>query len=295
MSLIHIARNNAVLGQFTEEEIRTGLASGAYLPTDLAWTTGRKDWLPLSQWTEFAATGSKPPPIFTTEEAPMPAMPSWERRSELGVPSAFLKSLGEILKSPDATFSNLSPAGGFGGPLLFLLIPSAISGILNAAVACAVLGSGAESATIPVWVKSLGMAGAAGYFLFSGLIMSLVTAFLYPAISQLFLMLYKGANAGYETTFRAFAYSSGAVAALCIPLNALMLVPVIGMAAIVLIFPIGIYAIVLNCIAVARAQKTDTWRAVMAVLTPILLCCCLYAVATVAMVGIFAGLKSAHP
>ena len=40
MSLIHIARNNAVLGQYAEDAVRDGLANGTFLLSDLAWKEG---------------------------------------------------------------------------------------------------------------------------------------------------------------------------------------------------------------------------------------------------------------
>ena len=93
MSLIHIARNNAVLGQFTEEDVRAGLIAGTYLATDLAWRTGLPQWKPLGEWREFSA--ETPPPLDSSLGAPPTPlfsenMPSWERRKELGIFNAFV-------------------------------------------------------------------------------------------------------------------------------------------------------------------------------------------------------------
>ena len=44
-----IARDGQQLGQFSEEEIRSGLFEGRYLPTDVAWTEGMSDWRPLGE------------------------------------------------------------------------------------------------------------------------------------------------------------------------------------------------------------------------------------------------------
>jgi hypothetical protein len=44
-----IARDGQQLGQFSEEEIRSGLFEGRYQPTDSAWTEGMEDWKPLGE------------------------------------------------------------------------------------------------------------------------------------------------------------------------------------------------------------------------------------------------------
>jgi hypothetical protein len=44
-----IARDGQQLGQFSEEEIRSGLFEGRYMPTDVAWSEGMADWKPLGE------------------------------------------------------------------------------------------------------------------------------------------------------------------------------------------------------------------------------------------------------
>lgn len=44
-----IARDGQQLGQFSEEEVRSGLFEGRYLSTDVAWTEGMTDWKPLGE------------------------------------------------------------------------------------------------------------------------------------------------------------------------------------------------------------------------------------------------------
>jgi hypothetical protein len=44
-----LARDGQQLGQFSEEEIRSGLFEGRYQPTDSAWTEGMEDWRPLEE------------------------------------------------------------------------------------------------------------------------------------------------------------------------------------------------------------------------------------------------------
>lgn len=48
MTTIFISRNREQLGQFTEQEVRTGLQTGQFLETDLAWKEGMAGWEVLS-------------------------------------------------------------------------------------------------------------------------------------------------------------------------------------------------------------------------------------------------------
>ena len=50
-------------------------------------------------------------------------------------------------------------------------------------------------------------------------------------------------------------------------------------------FIAGIYTLVLDCMGLARAHETDTWRAVVAVLLPALLCCGAVALSVFMVVG----------
>lgn len=71
-----VARNSSELGVFTEEEVKAGLSSGNFLPTDLGWTEGMQEWKGLgvlfpagdsSGVAESSAgipAAATPPPVF---------------------------------------------------------------------------------------------------------------------------------------------------------------------------------------------------------------------------------------
>ena len=60
----HIARGGQQVGTFTEEEIRSGLATGRFQSGDLCWTEGMTDWQPVgSKFATPAASPSMPPPV----------------------------------------------------------------------------------------------------------------------------------------------------------------------------------------------------------------------------------------
>jgi uncharacterized membrane protein len=50
MTTIFISRNREQLGQFTEQEVRSGLVTGQFLGTDLAWKEGMAEWQLLSSF-----------------------------------------------------------------------------------------------------------------------------------------------------------------------------------------------------------------------------------------------------
>jgi type II secretory pathway pseudopilin PulG len=68
---IHIGRNNQQLGTFSTEQVLSGLASGQFLPTDIAWHEGLGDWEPLSSLAVLAAA----PPSPVVPPAPAAAPP----------------------------------------------------------------------------------------------------------------------------------------------------------------------------------------------------------------------------
>ena len=73
-------------------------------------------------------------------------------------------------------------------------------------------------------------------------------------------MIVGGANQSFETTFRVLAFTQGST-------GVLQSIPVSGgvLAA--------VWAVVVNCIGLARAHETDTGRAVLAVILAVIVCC----------------------
>jgi hypothetical protein len=88
----------------------------------------------------------------------------------------------------------------------------------------------------------------------------IIGLFIGSAIVHLCLMIVGGANQPFETTFRVLAFSQGST-------GPLQMIPICGGAI------SGVWALVCNCIGLARAHGTDTGRAVLAVLLPLIVCC----------------------
>ena len=93
---IHLARDGAALGIFTEAEISAGLVEGRFYRTDLAWREGMPSWIPLQQWAEFSATAtasSAAEPATFTSPSELP----WETTPGLG---SLFRSAWQLVTKP---------------------------------------------------------------------------------------------------------------------------------------------------------------------------------------------------
>lgn len=64
-----IAREGEQSGPYTLEQIRQMQADGQLLPSDIAWTEGQEDWLPISQIVDVAAPPPPPPQASATPKS----------------------------------------------------------------------------------------------------------------------------------------------------------------------------------------------------------------------------------
>ena len=207
-----------------------------------------------------------------TEEAG-PITPSWERRTEIGFAPALFKTIREVLLDPVTTFRHMPVTGGLGGPLLFVVLLGTVGSIFQGVYSLTGVGlqmifpvldqvTDAEAGMNVVLTVSL--------MILSPLLM-VVGTFIGSGILHLFLMLFGGANRGFEATFRVISYVGGATALL----NA---IPICGG---LILF---VWSMVCETIGAKEAHQTTTWQALLAVITPWLLCCCL-GVALVALLS----------
>jgi hypothetical protein len=269
MAMIHVNRGATSLGTFSEEEVREGLRTGRFAPTDLGWREGMANWQPLSQFPEFGGAASAvpppqivvpPPSAASTAEAAAPrsGLP-WEHRQERGFFTAFIETLSTVLTKPGTAFSVMQTEGGFGEPLLYAIIGGAIGVIVwfifsLCLHAIGFIGTGRET-----WSPILGMT-VSGMFLIWRLVAVAVGPFIFGALVHLSLILLGGAKKTFETTFRVIAFSQGST----MPLQ---LVPCCGGLISLVWF------LVANCIGVARAHEIDNGKATLAVFLPVIICC----------------------
>jgi len=263
--MIHVNRGTTNLGVFSENEVREGLSAGRFAPTDIGWREGMANWQPLSQFPEFggAAAPAVPPvqpgtaPTSTTV-AGRPGLP-WEHRQERGFFNAFIETLTMVLTRPAEAFSVMKRGGGLGEPLIYALIGGCLGGIVSALFSLGFQSIGLFANKNNSLAAITGMGIGFGTIILVPLIIVIVL-FIWSGLAHLCLMVFGGANQPFETTFRVFAFTQGSA-------GPLQIIPLCGG------LISGIWAIVCNCIGLARAQETDTGRAVLAVFSPLIVCC----------------------
>ena len=272
MATIHVARDGANIGTFSTEEVREGLRTGKFLPTDMAWQEGMPDWRPLSQVVpEKPAAGM--PASGTTETSALSVSAAgsstasgsggglpWEHRQELGLVKAYFDTVVMVLTKPAEAFALMKTEGDMMGPMLFALIGGCAGIIVSVLVQLALhsIGFMADRQNAMFGMVVVGL-WSIGYIILSPVIV-IVFLFIGSGILHLCLMIVGGAKKSFETTFRVVCFSSGST-------YLLSMIPFCGgMIAMV-------WNIVVEIIGLARAHETDTGKAAMAVLLPIIVCC----------------------
>lgn len=281
--MIHVARDGAKLGEFTLEQIRAGLTTGQFRPTDLAWQTGMAEWRPLS---EVAGTTSAPPPTgapLTVTATPAPAASGlpWEHRQELGLVKAWFDTVSLVITRPSDAFTMMRPEGGMTDPLLFGLIggcAGAVVSILFQGLMSSIPGFSGNAEVF----RQFGVNHLAFILIYAVLSPLLVVfgLFLGSAILHLCLMLVGGANRSFETTFRVACFTGGSA-------NLFSMIPMCGG------FIALVYSIVLYCIGLSRAHQTTTGKALLAIFLPLIVCCGV-CVLLGAVLGGFGALLNKH-
>jgi hypothetical protein len=277
MAMIHINRSGAGLGTFSEGDVREGLRTGRFIGTDLGWREGMATWQPLSQFAEFAATapGGPPPspapgetptiaPVASTG-SPLISPPArrglpWEDRQGRGFIHAFVETLQMVLARPSEAFAVMRTEGGLGEPLIYALIGGCAGALVSFLFSLGFQSIGliADQQNRLVSLVGLGIGSVA--FIFLAPVFIIIGLFIGAAIIHLCLMIVGGANKSFETTFRVLAFSQGST-------GPLQIIPICGG------LIACIWALVINCIGLARAHETETGRAVLAVLLPLIVCC----------------------
>jgi hypothetical protein len=265
MATIHVARDGANIGSFSTEEVREGLRTGRFLPTDMAWQEGMPDWRPLAQVVPDKPPAATPGSGVTEASAlsvssagPGGGLP-WEHRQELGLVKAFFDTVIMLLTKPAEAFGMMKTEGGLMDPLFFALI-GGCAGMIVAFLFQLVFQSMGFMVNRNSGIFGMGMGTLVVFGFVLMPLMFVCGLFIWSGILHLCLMMLGGAKKPFETTFRVVCFSSGSAYLIAI-------IPFCGR----VVAPI--YNIVLQCMGVARAHETDTGKAVMAVLLPVIVCC----------------------
>jgi hypothetical protein len=265
MAMIHVNRGTTSLGVFSEQEIREGLSAGRFAQTDIGWREGMATWQPLSQFPEFGGTAAPAVPPVQPSAAPTSTTVAgrtglpWEHRQERGFFNAFIETLTMVLTRPAEAFSVMKREGGLGEPLIYALIGGCLGGIVSALFSLGFQSIGLFADRHNSLAAMTGMGIGFGTIILVPLFIVIVL-FIWSGLAHLCLMIFGGATQSFETTFRVFAFTQGSA-------GPLQIIPLCGG------LISGIWAIVCNCIGLARSQETDTGRAVLAVLSPLIVCC----------------------
>jgi hypothetical protein len=277
MAMIHVSRGATSLGAFPEEQVREGLRSGRFAPSDLGWREGMANWQPLSQFPELAsdvaaapvapppqppvAATIAPAPVASTSETPGPrtGLP-WENRAAGGFFNAFIETLQMVLTKPNAAFRTMKVEGGLSDPIVYALIGGCAGGLVSFLFSLGFQSMGLFSHRRSAFGVMAGMGAGSVAFIILLPVLIVIGLFIGSAIVHLCLMIVGGANKSFETTLRVLAFTQGST-------GPLQMIPICGG------IVAGIWALVLNCIGLARAHETDTGRAVLAVFLPLIVCC----------------------
>ena len=184
----------------------------------------------------------------------------WDQRQQRGLFTAFVETLQMVLSRPSEAFTAMKREGGLGEPLIYAVIGGSaglvIYFIYNFAFQS--LGMMANRNNPLTHLVGTGIAGI--FLIICAPILVVIGIFINAAILHVCLMIVGGAKQSFETTFRVVCFEAGSV-------YPLMIVPFCGG------LIAAVWGIVVRCIGIARAHETDTGRAVLAVLLPVIICC----------------------
>lgn len=178
----------------------------------------------------------------------------WENRSELGLWQAIYQTIKAVLFSPDAFFRKLKYKGGMKEPLAFGLLTGSIGAMFGVFWQFLMMTGG----LFPMADMVVGQFGLSLIFLVSIIfipIAMVVGMFISSGIWHLFLLLLKGADHGFEGTFRVVSYSQSA--------QIVSLIPVLGG------WVSGIWQLVIQIIGLKELHETTYLKVILAFLIPV--------------------------
>lgn len=209
-----------------------------------------------------------------TDNAPIPPPQAaglpWEE-SNAGLGSIFPTAVGFVTK-PIESFSKMSLTVDLVRPIAYFvvcaLIAACISQLWGYLLYDSFLGvvrslAGPQFDKIAPFVKKPGLLQLVATLVITPLV-SLIVLFVWSALVHIMLTLLGGANRGFAATLRVMCYAQTTQLAVVVP----------GIGGLVAV----VWRLILEIVGLAQAHKTDGWKALLAVLLPLLLCCaCLIA------------------
>ncbi|MBW1996748.1 MAG: YIP1 family protein [Deltaproteobacteria bacterium] len=190
----------------------------------------------------------------------------WEDMTNLGVVTAFLRTMKEVLFSPTLFFQKMPVSKGIQNPLFYGVIIGFLGGLFTLLwqyTFSGLLGKGGINlfftSYILIYALFLPILIAIGLFVASGIL-------------HVSLMLVGGSKRGFEATFRVLAYTNST--------QVFSILPLLGG------FIAGIYNIVLWIIGFRESHRTTTGRAALAVFLPLIVIIVLISIAFAILIPI---------
>lgn len=185
------------------------------------------------------------------------ALPPWEERQRYGFLNALYLTIKDVLFAPGPFFARMPSRIGLGQPLLFAVVVGIISAFFS--WMWSLTGSSLQMFV----AEDLGevfrgpLAYSAVFMLSPVLVIAGV--FVFAGVIHGCLMLVGGNRLGFEATFRVIAYDQA--------VSILALVPFCGH--IIAVF----WSVIILIVGLHKIHDTDPWRAVVAVIVPVVICC----------------------
>jgi len=192
-------------------------------------------------------------------------LPPWERRERYGFLNGLYLTIKDVLLTPRTFFHRMPTQVGLAQPLYFALVLGVVAAFFGWMWSLA--GSSLQMFVAEDLEEVIkGPLYSFLAFLFSP-VMVATLVFLKAGLIHLVLMLVGGNKLGFEATFRVAAYGEAAGIMAMLPFCG----GVIGVLWSLLITIVGLYSI----------HETEPWRAVLAVVAPMVLCLSLISVSAV--------------
>ncbi len=178
----------------------------------------------------------------------------WEKRSELGLWKGILYTIKSSLFSPQAFFSKLKFRGGIKEPLAFAILMGSTGYMLSFFWQFLIASGG----FLPI-ISSYFSQFAMGLIILFGMIVIpffvVIGLFISSSVWHLLLLIVRGANNGFEATFKVVAYSQSTQIFSIVPFAGSL----IG----------SIWRIIIQIIGLREIHKTSYLKVIVAFLIPV--------------------------
>jgi hypothetical protein len=202
----------------------------------------------------------------------------WEDRKTVGFFKGLFDTLKDALTNPSGFFRKMPVKGGLSDPLLYALIVG-MTGLILFYFWDILLRDSMQNFMSPELRAASerspfgGKAGIASAVLTPFFLVFWL--FIISGILHLFLLMVRGAQAGFEATFRVVSYSYSPYLFLAVPFCGMLIATV--------------WSTILTIVGLKEAHEISGGKATFAVLFPVLTCCGLFILGVVVFMGAIAA------